>query len=130
MYGSSLMSATRRPRLSSKHPIDDAARPFPRLETTPPVTKIYLGIGFSIGYPIIVGIAGLRRISGFVFSFVMPRFKIFLDRSSPLRRGIECFLNTDQTSAEQARSFLCASFKFLSREVVRLAKSRQAEQPE
>src|SRR5829696_7679002 len=48
MYGSSLMSATRRPRLSSKHPIEDAARPLPRLETTPPVTKIYLGIGFSI----------------------------------------------------------------------------------
>src|SRR6185503_2095164 len=100
IYGSSLISATRRPRLSSKHPIDDAARPFPRLETTPPVTKIYLGIGVSIGYLVI---ASLRRLSGFVFSFVMPRFKIFLDRSSPLRRGIECFLNTDQTSAEQAR---------------------------
>src|SRR5690242_10006569 len=47
MYGSSLMSATRRPRLSSKQPIEEAARPLPRLETTPPVTKMYLGIGCS-----------------------------------------------------------------------------------
>src|ERR1044072_10032395 len=54
MYGSSLISATFRPRLSSRHPIDDAARPLPRLETTQPATKIYLGIGFSIGYRVIV----------------------------------------------------------------------------
>src|ERR687883_2133694 len=38
------MSATRRPRLSSRHPMEEAARPLPRLETTPPVTKMYLGI--------------------------------------------------------------------------------------
>src|SRR5690348_5982943 len=41
------MSATRKPRLSSRQPIDEAARPLPRLETTPPVTKMYLGIGCS-----------------------------------------------------------------------------------
>src|SRR5690348_6109367 len=44
MYGSNLISATCRPRFSSRQPIDEAARPLPRLETTPPVTKMYLGI--------------------------------------------------------------------------------------
>src|SRR3954468_23308253 len=44
MYGSSLMQVTLRPRASSRQPIEDAARPFPKLDTTPPVTKIYLGI--------------------------------------------------------------------------------------
>jgi hypothetical protein len=32
---------TRKPRLSSKQPIDAAARPLPKLDTTPPVTKTY-----------------------------------------------------------------------------------------
>src|SRR5919199_1588385 len=44
MYGSSLMQVTERPRASSRQPIEEAARPLPRLETTPPVTKMYLGI--------------------------------------------------------------------------------------
>src|SRR4051812_37802925 len=44
MYGSSLMQVTLRPRASSRQPIEDAAKPFPKLDTTPPVTKIYLGI--------------------------------------------------------------------------------------
>src|SRR5438477_3124277 len=36
------MMLTLRPRLSSRHPIDAAANPFPNDETTPPVTKMYL----------------------------------------------------------------------------------------
>src|SRR5829696_4274957 len=44
MYGSSLTQVTLRPRASSRQPMEEAARPFPRLETTPPVTKMYLGI--------------------------------------------------------------------------------------
>src|ERR1035441_10800809 len=32
---------TRRPRLSSRQPIEAAARPLPKLDTTPPVTKTY-----------------------------------------------------------------------------------------
>src|SRR3954465_2121669 len=36
------MMLTLRPRLSSRHPIEAAARPFPKDETTPPVTKMYL----------------------------------------------------------------------------------------
>src|SRR5436190_21094586 len=43
MYGSIFCRVTRRPRASSSAPIDAAARPFPRDETTPPVTKMYLG---------------------------------------------------------------------------------------
>src|SRR5215475_658924 len=30
------------PRLSSRHPIEAAARPLPKEDTTPPVTKMYL----------------------------------------------------------------------------------------
>src|SRR6202167_789675 len=33
----------RRPRLSSRQPMEAAATPFPREETTPPVTKMYFG---------------------------------------------------------------------------------------
>src|SRR2546421_2436539 len=53
IYGSSFISVTRRPRASSRHPIEDAARPLPKLETTPPVTKMYLGIAHSswVGTP-------------------------------------------------------------------------------
>src|SRR6266436_912465 len=43
-YGSNFCRLTRSPRLSSRHPIDDAAIPLPSDETTPPVTKMYLAI--------------------------------------------------------------------------------------
>src|SRR3954465_8303896 len=43
------MSVTCSPRASSSAPIEDAARPLPRLETTPPVTKMYLGIRLLLG---------------------------------------------------------------------------------
>src|ERR1700735_389279 len=42
-YGSHFWRVTRRPRLSSRQPMEAAATPFPREETTPPVTKIYFG---------------------------------------------------------------------------------------
>src|SRR5580698_1187057 len=35
------MRLTRRPRHSSRQPMEAAARPLPRLDTTPPVTKTY-----------------------------------------------------------------------------------------
>src|SRR5512136_750143 len=35
------------PRLFNTRPMDAAATPFPTLDTTPPVQKIYLGMGFS-----------------------------------------------------------------------------------
>src|SRR6266567_1327555 len=40
-YGSNFIMLTRSPRLSSRQPIDAAARPLPKLDTTPPVTKTY-----------------------------------------------------------------------------------------
>src|SRR5215213_3062466 len=123
MYGSSLISATRKPRLSSKHPTDDAARPLPRLETTPPVTKMYLGIGVSIDFFIIAPIATLRRISGSLFSIVTPLFEILLYLGRFLHCGIKCLLYSHQTGAQQAWSFLRAPLKFLGRYVVRLAQA-------
>src|SRR5204862_4932706 len=44
MYGSSLMLVTRMPRDSRIAAREAAAMPFPREETTPPVTKTYLVI--------------------------------------------------------------------------------------
>src|SRR5687768_17955826 len=38
------MQVTLRPRASNRQPMEEAAKPFPRLDTTPPVTKMYLGI--------------------------------------------------------------------------------------
>src|SRR5580693_3956069 len=47
---------TLRPRLSSRQPIEAAASPLPKLDTTPPVTKTYFAViaatslfGFGIG---------------------------------------------------------------------------------
>ncbi len=42
MYGSNFCIVTLRPRSTSRRPSDAAAMPFPREETTPPVTKMYL----------------------------------------------------------------------------------------
>src|SRR3990170_4164554 len=39
MYGSNFMIVTRRPRSTSSRPSDAAAMPFPREDTTPPVTN-------------------------------------------------------------------------------------------
>src|ERR1700675_1072806 len=44
-YGSNFCSVTLSPRLSSRQPMDAAAMPLPRDETTPPVTKMYLVVG-------------------------------------------------------------------------------------
>src|SRR5712692_5864487 len=49
MYGSSLMLVTRIPRDSRIAAREAAAMPFPREETTPPVTKTYLVIYLARG---------------------------------------------------------------------------------
>src|SRR3984885_9738445 len=41
-YGSNFWQVTLTPRLSNRQPMDAAAMPLPRDETTPPVTNIYL----------------------------------------------------------------------------------------
>src|SRR5580698_6553758 len=40
-YGSNFMRLTRRPRASSRQPMEAAASPLPSEDTTPPVTKMY-----------------------------------------------------------------------------------------
>src|SRR5439155_1713781 len=47
MYGSIFCSVTRNPRASNSAPIEAAASPLPRDETTPPVTKMYFGANSS-----------------------------------------------------------------------------------
>src|SRR5579864_4874713 len=52
-YGSNFIRLTLSPRLSSRQPIDAAASPLPREDTTPPVTKTYFAAMNSS--PLIVG---------------------------------------------------------------------------
>src|SRR5579863_1672495 len=46
-YGSNFCRVTRSPRLSSKQPMEAAAMPLPRDDTTPPVTNMYLVAGIN-----------------------------------------------------------------------------------
>src|SRR6476620_10855228 len=49
-YGSNFWSWTRRPRALSRRPSEAATIPFPRAETTPPVTKTYFGARALTGF--------------------------------------------------------------------------------
>src|SRR3954471_17466569 len=49
-YGSNFWSWTFRPRDFSRRPSDAATIPFPSAETTPPVTKTYLGARALTGF--------------------------------------------------------------------------------
>src|SRR6476659_7593815 len=49
-YGSNFWSWTRRPRAFSRRPSDAATIPFPRADTTPPVTKTYFGARVLTGF--------------------------------------------------------------------------------
>ncbi len=50
MYGSIFWRVTRKPRASSREPIDAAASPLPSEDTTPPVTKMYLVVTASLSF--------------------------------------------------------------------------------
>jgi hypothetical protein len=89
---------------------------------------MYLGIAFSLGYLIVAAIAGLRRLSGSLFSIVTPLPEVFLHFGRFLRRRIEEFLYSNQAGAKQSWSFLCTPFEFFGRDVVRLIQARQAKQ--
>ena len=52
MYGSNFCIVTLSPRSTSSLPKEAAAMPFPREETTPPVTKMYL-VAFG---PVVIGL--------------------------------------------------------------------------
>src|SRR5215831_5604833 len=49
-YGSNFWSWTRSPRAFSRRPSEAATIPFPRAETTPPVTKTYFGARSLTGF--------------------------------------------------------------------------------
>src|SRR3954453_15373382 len=49
-YGSNFWSCTRRPRAFNRRPSEAATIPFPRAETTPPVTKTYFGARALTGF--------------------------------------------------------------------------------
>src|ERR1043166_2901426 len=49
-YGSNFCSWTRSPRALSRRPSEAATIPFPRAETTPPVTKTYFGARALTGF--------------------------------------------------------------------------------
>src|SRR3954447_1523235 len=49
-YGSNFWSCTRSPRAFSRRPSEAATIPFPRAETTPPVTKTYFGARALTGF--------------------------------------------------------------------------------
>src|SRR5438067_9347645 len=49
-YGSNFCSWTLRPRALRSRPSDAATIPFPRADTTPPVTKTYLGARVLTGF--------------------------------------------------------------------------------
>src|SRR6266705_3343852 len=63
MYGSNFWIVTLRPRSTSRRPSDAAAMPFPREETTPPVTKMYF-VELTDSPLSGVGPAPLRRTAG------------------------------------------------------------------
>src|SRR3954452_6394816 len=63
-YGSNFWSCTRRPRDFSSRPSDAATIPFPSADTTPPVTKTYLGARALTGFK--GSSEGGRRRSGFL----------------------------------------------------------------
>src|SRR5271157_5437828 len=81
-YGSHFWQATFSPRLSSRHPIEAAAMPFPREETTPPVSKMYLAILF---YPLrhrgVEQLANSREVLGRIHS---PGFELGLHHADSI----------------------------------------------
>src|SRR5579862_2287565 len=59
-YGSNFIRLTFKPRLSSRHPIDAAASPLPKEDTTPPVTKMYFAdIASSLYFGLVNCAAGV-----------------------------------------------------------------------
>src|SRR2546423_7862915 len=88
MYGSSLMHVTLRPRASRRQPMEEAASPLPRLETTPPVTKMYLGIAFPLACRLqfFIRLARLVAFALLLFVVVVARLQI-LPRGDGLLRA-------------------------------------------
>src|SRR5215212_1808636 len=105
MYGSSLTQVTLRPLASSRQPMLDAASPFPRLDTTPPVTKMYLGIPspfVSRPQTFLPG-GGLVALALLFLVVVVARPQVLLHRLGLRRAGVQDFLNAQHARAQQPR---------------------------
>src|SRR4029079_8590123 len=86
MYGSNFISVTLKPRASRIAPTEEAATPFPREDTTPPVMKMNL-----------VAILGLSSRS-LKFQSGRPVFLACTCRQQPLRPG-EILVRVDTRGA-------------------------------
>src|SRR6266568_3377284 len=153
IYGSSFISVTRRPRASSKHPIEEAARPLPRLETTPPVTKMYLGIRSSRAkgkrkkenrkekphrhlrvfhfylLPFYLLTSRFGRIVGFFLVVIDSPAQVLPDFNSFFRRGIQGLLQSHHSRSQYSRSLFSSAFKFVfALYIIRLADLIKQEQ--
>src|ERR1051326_237019 len=82
------MHVTERPRASSRQPMEEAARPLPRLETTPPVTKMYFGIGSPFPCAILFFPFAARRVRPALLLLIVvdARLQILLHFDGP--RGL------------------------------------------
>src|SRR5580698_9086237 len=91
-YGSNFIRLTRSPRLSNRQPSDAAASPLPRLDTTPPVTKMYLADMGAIPWKVCgcgsyeVGTYHFRRSEDGCKQFFNQIYKALKKKSSPLGR--------------------------------------------
>src|SRR5215204_5915556 len=90
MYGSSLTQVTLKPLASNRQPMDEAASPFPKLDTTPPVTKMYLGIvPLFVSWPLTLLRAGLVALALFFLVVVVARLQIALHLDSLGGTGVD-----------------------------------------
>src|SRR4051795_1892772 len=80
-YGSNFWSWTRRPRAFSNLPSEAATIPFPSAETTPPVTKTYLGARALTGFKGSRASGHWLRLGAGLDEVVEPRERV--DREAP-----------------------------------------------
>src|SRR5688500_7095578 len=79
MYGSSLTQVTLSPLASSRQPMLAASSHFPRLATTPPVTKMYLGIAsLFVSCPLPLPRAALAALALLLLVVVVARLQVSL----------------------------------------------------
>src|SRR5215204_4451642 len=125
------MQVTLKPLASSRQPMLEAASPFPRLETTPPVTKMYLGIPspFVSRPQTFIRGAGLVALALLFLVVVVTRLQVLLYRLGLRRAGVQDFLNAQHAGAQHPRRFAHAPLVLLFGEGLRLpAEVRQAEE--
>src|SRR3954469_18669627 len=83
-YGSNFCSCTFRPRAFSRRPSDAATIPLPSAETTPPVTKTYLGARALTGFEGSRASGHSLRLIAGLDEVVEPREGV--DREAPAHR--------------------------------------------